>query len=92
MVKRKARTSWIGDHGNFIVEVSSDGKLLEEKVIWCCNYCNKTFGTVASTGSATHLNKKHNTVEESDERPAKRPRPSDLELQQAGAMPIREPQ
>lgn len=59
--RKKTRSSWIQNHGIFLVELDCDGKELKA-ALWSCRRCDEAgspelFGAKATSASISHLQK-----------------------------------
>ncbi|KAK3896654.1 hypothetical protein C8A05DRAFT_20419, partial [Staphylotrichum tortipilum] len=84
--KKKARTSWVTDHGSFLIELTSAGST--GSTSWCCKHCNAVFVGTATTSPLKHLRNKHGFTEPTtNDLSTNDPKiPTVLDIQRASAM------
>jgi hypothetical protein len=64
--RKRPRTSWISEHGRFLIEVIGGRN---EGHYWCCGYCGQIFAAKATSSPGVHLNQNHQKYEEGKEPP-----------------------
>ena len=91
LAKKRTRTSWITDHGSFLLELTGDDST--GAVGWCCKYCNKLFVAASTTNAATHLRIQHGRIDPAkDDPPTKKLKQSSIvEMQRAAVIPVLQP-
>jgi hypothetical protein len=61
----RARTSWVSQHGTWLLRVSPNGNDTDG-AFWCCNRCSKLFKAQATSGAIAHLRKDHSVSEDGE--------------------------
>jgi len=85
--KKRSRTSWIAEHGWFLLQVNNNKK---EGRSWACRICSQLFNGAATSSPALHLNLEHQKYEKGKEptQPLKKQRSALEMFQSAGKTDV----